>query len=91
MDDVLETMHIALSGTTSLLRKIYTGNTHLVHARKKINGGSHGRYQHTHRIDDTVVPNNGPYQSHPHSSDRVEKVVSKTGLSKGNPHFFRYA
>ena len=36
MDDVLETMHIALSGARSLLRKISTGNTRLVHALKKI-------------------------------------------------------
>ena len=36
MDDVLETIHIALSGGTSLLRKISTGNTRLVHAFKKI-------------------------------------------------------
>ena len=36
MDDVLETIHIALSGATSLFRKISTGNTRLVHALKKI-------------------------------------------------------
>ena len=36
MDDVLETIQIALSGATSLLRKIYTGNTRLVPALKKI-------------------------------------------------------
>ena len=36
MDDVLETIHIALSGTTSLPRKISTGNTRLVHALNKI-------------------------------------------------------
>ena len=35
MDDILETIHIALSGETSLLRKIYTGSTRLVHALKK--------------------------------------------------------
>ena len=34
------------------------------------NGGSHGRYQHTHRIDDNDVLNNSPYQGHPHSSGR---------------------
>ena len=47
------------------------------------NRGSHGRYQQTHRIDDTVLPNNGLYQRNPHSSGRGGKVVSKTGLSKG--------
>ena len=36
MDDVLETIQIALSGATSLLRKISTGNTRLVPALKKI-------------------------------------------------------
>ena len=36
MDDVLETIQIALTGATSLLRKISTGNTHLVPALKKI-------------------------------------------------------
>ena len=36
MDDVLETIHIALSGATSPLRKISTGNTRVVHALKKI-------------------------------------------------------
>ena len=36
MDDVLETIHIALSGTTSLPRKISTGNTCLVHVLNKI-------------------------------------------------------
>ena len=30
MDDVLETINIALTGVTSLLRKISTGNTRLV-------------------------------------------------------------
>ena len=43
------------------------------------NGDSHRRYQHTHRIEDTVLPNNDPYQGHPHSSCRAGKVVSKTG------------
>ena len=75
MDDVLETIHIALSGATYLLRTISTGNTHLVHVLIK-----QGRYQHTHRID-TVLPNNDPYQGNPHSSGRGRKVVSKTGLS----------
>ena len=46
MDDVLETIRIAL------------------------NGGSHGCHQHNHRIDDNVVPNNGPYQGHPPFSGR---------------------
>ena len=36
MDDVLETIQIALTGATSLLRKISTGNTRLVPALKKI-------------------------------------------------------
>ena len=36
MDAVLETIHIALSGATSILRKISTGNTRLVHTLKKI-------------------------------------------------------
>ena len=36
MDDVLETIQIALTGATSLLRKISTGNTRLVLALKKI-------------------------------------------------------
>ena len=36
MDDVLETIHIALTGATSLYRKISTGNTHLVPAPRKI-------------------------------------------------------
>ena len=36
MDNVLETIHIALSGATSLLKKISTGNIRLVHALKKI-------------------------------------------------------
>ena len=36
MDDVLETINIALTGTTSLLSKISAGNTHLVHALKNI-------------------------------------------------------
>ena len=52
------------------------------------NGGSHGRYQHTHHIDDTVLPNNGPYQGNPHSSGRGGNVVSKTGLSEGHPNSF---
>ena len=39
-------------------------------------------------IIDTVMPNNGPYQHHPHFSGRGRKVVSKTGLSKSHPHFF---
>ena len=36
MNDVLETIQIALSGATSLLKKISTGNTRLVLALKKI-------------------------------------------------------
>ena len=36
MDDALETIHIALIGEISLLRKISIGNTRLVHALKKI-------------------------------------------------------
>ena len=36
MDDILETIHIALSGATSLRMNISTGNTRLVHALKKI-------------------------------------------------------
>ena len=36
MDDVLETIQIALTGATSLLRKISSGNTRLVPALKKI-------------------------------------------------------
>ena len=36
MDDVLKTIQIALTGATSLLRKISTGNTRLVPALKKI-------------------------------------------------------
>ena len=38
-----------------------------IYLHSKNNGGSHGQYQHTHRIDDTVLPNNGPYQDNPHS------------------------
>ena len=52
------------------------------------NGVSHGRYQHTHRIDDTVVTNNGHYQVNPSSSHRRRKVVSKAGLSKCHPNSF---
>ena len=36
MDDVLVKIQIALTGATSLLRKISTGNTRLVPALKKI-------------------------------------------------------
>ena len=36
LDDVLETMHIALTAATSLLRRISTGNTRLEPALKKI-------------------------------------------------------
>ena len=36
MDDALETINIALTGATSLLRKISIGNTRLVQALKKI-------------------------------------------------------
>ena len=36
IDDVLETIQIALTGATSLLRKISAGNTRLVQALKKI-------------------------------------------------------
>ena len=36
MDDVLETIHIALTGATSLLMRISTGDTRLVPALKKI-------------------------------------------------------
>ena len=52
------------------------------------NGGNHGRYQHTHRIYDTVLYNTSPHQGHPYSSGRGGKVVSKTGLSKGHPNSF---
>ena len=41
MVDVLETIHIALTGAKSLLKRISTGNI------QENNGGSHGRYQHT--------------------------------------------
>ena len=51
------------------------------------NGGSHGRYQHTQRIDDNVVHNNGSHQINWHSSCRGGKVVSKTGLSQGQQIF----
>ena len=36
MDDVLETIHIALTGATSLLSRISTGNTRLGHVLNKI-------------------------------------------------------
>ena len=52
------------------------------------NENYHEYYQNTHHIDDTVPPNIGPYQDHPHSSYREEKVVSKTGLYKGHPNSF---
>ena len=51
------------------------------------NGGRHGRYQRTYRIDDNVVHNNGPSQGHRHSSGRGGKFVSRTGLSQGNHNF----
>ena len=76
MDDVLETIYIALTGAKSLLSKFSTRNTRLVPALNKI------------RIDDTVSLYNGPCQGHPFSSDRGEKVVLKTGLFKGYPNSF---
>ena len=52
------------------------------------NGGSHGCYQHSHRIDDNVVNNNGHYQGHRPVVGRGGRVVSKTGLDQFS---FRYA
>ena len=81
MDDVLETIHIALSGETSL----HSSSTYT----QENNGGSNGRYQHTYRIDETVIPNNVPYHGNPHSSCRGENVVSKTGFLKVTQILFR--
>ena len=53
-------------------------NTRLVPALKKIIEAA----MDTHRIDDTVVPNNCPYQGHPPSSGRGGKIVSKTVFIK---------
>ena len=82
-----KTLHIALSSATSQedLYQEHSSST----CTQENNGGSHGRYQHTHRIYDTVLPNNGPYQGNPHSSGRGGKFVSKTCLSKGHSNYFQ--
>ena len=90
MDDVLEKIHIALTGATSLLRRIYTGNIRLVPAlKKKIEAAMDAI--NTHRIDDTVVPNNVHYQGHPATSGRGGKVVSKTVFFNATKFSLRYA
>ena len=60
MDDVLETIHIALTGATSLLRRISTGNIRLVPAPKIIMEAAMDAINTL--TDDTVVPTNVPYR-----------------------------
>ena len=45
------------------------------------NGGSHGCYQHTHPIDNTVVRSNGPFQGHHVQTGNT--VVSPKGPFRG--------
>ena len=74
MDNVLEAINIALTGATSLLRKISTGNTRLVPALNKI--------MQTLIVYDNVVHNNGPCQGPRLVVSRGGTIVSNTGLSQ---------
>ena len=78
-------IHIFLSGATSLRRKNSTGNTRSSTCTQENNG----RYQQTHRIDDTVLHNNGPYRGNAHSSGNGGKLFRKLAFLKATQILFQ--
>ena len=69
-------IHIALTGSTSILKKMTPGKKRIVSVLKKIVETAMDSYN----IEGTVVPDNSPFQGELTFSDRGKKVVLKTTI-----------